>query len=105
MCGEDFAYLVVAFATVHGLLTGTESDPKWALGLYAVAVGLVVSLTFWRIDSVQVAAAARAAQAVARDGVGSGSPGTRLTASKAAARADDRPGSTAVSPRRTPGPL
>jgi hypothetical protein len=78
MCGEDFAYLVVACATVHGLLTGTDSDPKWALGLYAVAVGLVVSLTSWRIDSVQVAAAARA---------------------------DDRPGSTAVSPRRTPGPL
>jgi len=53
MCGQDFAYLVVAGATVHGLLTGTDSDPKWVLGLYAVAVGLVVSSTFWRIDSIE----------------------------------------------------
>ncbi len=61
-----FTYLVFAGATVHGLLTGTDSDRMWALGIYAVAVGLVVSLTFWRIDSVKVAAAARAAQASQR---------------------------------------
>ncbi len=61
-----FTYLVFAGATLHGLLTGTDSDRMWALGIYAVAVGLVVSLTFWRIDSVKVAAAARAAQAAAR---------------------------------------
>ena len=61
-----FTYLVFAGATVHGLLTGTDSNRMWALGIYAVAVGLVVSLTFWRIDSVKVAAAARAAQAAAR---------------------------------------
>lgn len=61
-----FAYLVFAGATVHGLLTGTDSDQIWALGIYAVAVGLVVSLTFWRLDSAKVAASARAAQAAAR---------------------------------------
>ena len=61
-----FTYLVFAGATVHGLLTGTDSDRMWALGIYALAVGLVVSLTFWRIDSVKVAAAARAAQASQR---------------------------------------
>ena len=59
-------YLVFLGATVHGLLAGSDSDRLWALALYAVAVGLVVSLTVWRVDSVKVAAAARAAQAAER---------------------------------------
>ena len=55
-------YLVFTGATIHGLLTGTDSSRLWALGVYAIAMGLVVSLTVWRIDSARASAAARAAQ-------------------------------------------
>lgn len=61
-----FTYLVFVGATLHGLLAGSDSDQLWALALYAAAVGVVVSLTVWRVDSVKVAAAARAAQAAER---------------------------------------
>ena len=58
------SYLVFTAATIHGLLTGTDSSRIWALGIYAIAMGLVVSLTVWRIDSARAKAAAKSAHAV-----------------------------------------
>ena len=57
------SYLVFAGATVHGLLNGTDSAQPWALALFAVAVGSVVSLTVWRVDSAKAGKAAKAAKA------------------------------------------
>lgn len=62
-------YLVFAGATIHGLLTGTDSSRLWALGIYAVAMGLVISLTVWRIDSARAKAAAKAANKPVRPAV------------------------------------
>jgi methionine sulfoxide reductase heme-binding subunit len=36
-------------ATVHGVMTGTDSSRDWTLLIYVTAIGLVVSLTSWRI--------------------------------------------------------
>jgi sulfoxide reductase heme-binding subunit YedZ len=39
-------FAVFAAATVHGLAAGTD---RWAFGLYASSVALVLSLTTWRV--------------------------------------------------------
>lgn len=41
-------YATFAFATLHGLLAGSDSGAVWALGLYLGAVGAVASATAWR---------------------------------------------------------
>ena len=41
-------YATFAFATVHGLLAGTDSGAGWALALYLGAVGAVAFATAWR---------------------------------------------------------
>jgi methionine sulfoxide reductase heme-binding subunit len=38
-----------AGATVHGVMTGTDSGRQWTLLIYVTAIGLVVSLTSWRV--------------------------------------------------------
>ncbi|PSR22944.1 MAG: hypothetical protein C7B45_04805 [Sulfobacillus acidophilus] len=43
------AYLVFVLVTLHGLGTGSDTRTRWALAIYAVSVGLVASLTIWRL--------------------------------------------------------
>jgi DMSO/TMAO reductase YedYZ heme-binding membrane subunit len=45
------AYLVFVLVTLHGLGTGSDTRTGWALVIYAVSVGLVASLTVWRLLS------------------------------------------------------
>ncbi len=42
-------YGAFAMATLHGLLSGSDSDRAWAGGLYLAAVGLVIGATAWRV--------------------------------------------------------
>ena len=42
------AYAVFVGATVHGLMSGTDSDRPWALGIYLSVTTLVAGLTVWR---------------------------------------------------------
>jgi len=55
-------YLTFGGAVTHGLLAGTDSGKLWALLGYGAAVGLVVSLTAWRVDAVRTKRAATAAK-------------------------------------------
>lgn len=48
-------YLAFVGATAHGLLSGTDSDRLWALGIYLLASALVAGLTVWRVTSVRAA--------------------------------------------------
>lgn len=41
-------YAIFAAATLHGLLAGTDTSQRWAIWLYAGAVGAVVAATTWR---------------------------------------------------------
>ncbi|HSC51279.1 MAG TPA: ferric reductase-like transmembrane domain-containing protein [Gaiellaceae bacterium] len=41
-------YAIFAAATLHGLLAGTDTSQRWAIWLYAGAVGAVVAATAWR---------------------------------------------------------
>lgn len=42
-------YLAFAGATLHGLLSGTDSASPWALALYGSAAAAVLTMTGWRI--------------------------------------------------------
>lgn len=42
-------YAIFAAATLHGLAAGTDSSQRWALWLYAGAVGAVAAATAWRV--------------------------------------------------------
>jgi sulfoxide reductase heme-binding subunit YedZ len=42
-------YAIFAAATLHGLAAGTDTSQRWALWLYAGAVGAVVAATAWRV--------------------------------------------------------
>ena len=59
------SFVAFAGATAHGLLSGSDSGQVWALAIYGVAVGLVVGLTTWRIDSTAAARRPAPAQAPA----------------------------------------
>jgi sulfoxide reductase heme-binding subunit YedZ len=41
-------YAIFAAATLHGLAAGTDTSQRWAVWLYAGAVGAVVAATAWR---------------------------------------------------------
>jgi methionine sulfoxide reductase heme-binding subunit len=41
-------FAIFAAATLHGLLAGTDTSHRWAIWLYASAVGAVVAATTWR---------------------------------------------------------
>lgn len=41
-------FALFAAATLHGLASGTDTSQRWALWLYAGAVGAVVAATAWR---------------------------------------------------------
>lgn len=51
-------FAIFAAATLHGLAAGTDTTHRWAIWLYAGAVGAVVTATAWR---VLTAGSARAA--------------------------------------------
>ncbi|MCY0898807.1 MAG: ferric reductase-like transmembrane domain-containing protein [Firmicutes bacterium] len=42
------SYAVFILATIHGLGTGSDTNTRWALAVYALAAGLVALLTIWR---------------------------------------------------------
>jgi DMSO/TMAO reductase YedYZ heme-binding membrane subunit len=57
-------YAVFAAATVHGLLSGTDTTHPWAADLYVGAVGAVAAATAWRaLTSARPPARARPARA------------------------------------------
>jgi len=41
-------YGIFGAATVHGVMSGTDSGQAWAAGLYVGAIGTVVAATCWR---------------------------------------------------------
>ena len=45
-------YAIFAAGTVHGLKAGTDTSHRWAIWLYAGAVGAVVTATTWRVLTV-----------------------------------------------------
>jgi sulfoxide reductase heme-binding subunit YedZ len=47
-------YAIFAAATLHGLMAGTDTAQRWAIWLYAGAVGAVVAATAWRVLTVTV---------------------------------------------------
>ena len=55
------SFVAFAGATTHGLLSGSDSGQLWALAIYALSVGLIVSLTTWRIDTTATARRVKAA--------------------------------------------
>ena len=55
------SFVAFAGATTHGLLSGSDSGQLWALAIYALSVGLIVSLTTWRIDTIAAARRVKAA--------------------------------------------
>lgn len=48
-------YAIFAAATLHGLGAGTDTSQRWAVWLYAGAVGAVVTATAWRVLTVSLA--------------------------------------------------
>ena len=42
-------YATFAAATVHGVMSGTDSSRPWALGLYVGCLGAVAAATVWRV--------------------------------------------------------
>jgi sulfoxide reductase heme-binding subunit YedZ len=53
-------YAAFAGATVHGLLSGTDSGEPWALALYGGAAAAVLALTGWRASAPRGARPAQA---------------------------------------------
>lgn len=48
------AFPAWALATVHGVLSGTDSDQWWAMALYATASALTVGLLAWRLRGARL---------------------------------------------------
>ena len=42
-------YGIFAAMVVHGVMSGTDTSRPWALGIYAGAIGAVVTATVWRL--------------------------------------------------------
>jgi len=42
-------YSMFAGATIHGLMSGTDSHLQWSLSIYVAAVGTVLGATVWRV--------------------------------------------------------
>jgi methionine sulfoxide reductase heme-binding subunit len=92
-------YAIFAGATVHGLMTGTDSGRPAAIVLYATAVGAVVALTALRAGRRRRVAAASAAERLAQRGEVAGpvdrQPGPQDAAGVAVA-GDEPPASTVL---------
>jgi hypothetical protein len=56
------SYVAFILVTIHGLLTGADTQTPWMLGLYAGSSGLVALLTLGHIHFARQAARARRAQ-------------------------------------------
>jgi DMSO/TMAO reductase YedYZ heme-binding membrane subunit len=56
------SYVAFILVTIHGLLTGADSQTPWMLGVYTGSSGLVVFLTLGRIYFAAQAARARRAR-------------------------------------------
>ena len=47
-------YVVFTLATVHGLMSGSDTPRHWAIDVYVGAVGLVATATAWRCVAASV---------------------------------------------------
>jgi len=59
-------YAIFAALTLHGLMSGSDSDRPWVLGLYLATIGAVVFATAWRLLVPPVATRGRAGKGSAR---------------------------------------
>jgi methionine sulfoxide reductase heme-binding subunit len=52
-------YGVFLAATVHGVMTGSDSDRSWVVALYLSCIGVVAALTAWRATAPRATARPR----------------------------------------------